>query len=99
MFLTQDILLDLAKNEDCSEFPNIAQPLKGRVEGVSRCLLEVQNGRLRLLHDTVETIFQRLGPELIRRYFIIAYLSGDELLLRACVSYQTAIFESFPDLQ
>src|SRR5437667_8533495 len=99
LFLPQDILSDLEKTEECSEFPNLAKCVEGRIESVCRCLLQVQSNRVRLLHETVETFFQRAGPELIQSSIKLAYLNGDELLLRACINYQIAIFECSPDLK
>jgi ankyrin repeat protein len=99
LFLPQDILSNLEKTEECPEFPSLIKFLEGRIEAVSRCLLQVQGNRVGLLHETVEIFFQSVGPELVQSSTKLAYLNGDELLLRACINYQIALYECCSDLK
>jgi ankyrin repeat protein len=91
-----DLLLDHEAKESSPQYANVKHILEGRIDAICRGMLFVQHGRVRLLHETVEEFFRGAIGWLVESSFKLPSLDGDDLLLRACISYQIGLFECNP---
>lgn len=91
-FLSNDLILELTETR--GSIDQWGTTIEGRTNAICRGLVEIQKGYARLLHETVDSFFRNPGISLVQNQEEIAYDDGDEVLLRACLNYQIAVFTS-----
>lgn len=98
IYLPDGLDFDHTVVENDPQYTNLKPVLEGRIDAICRGILQVQSGRVRLLHETVETFFRGAIDWLVQNSFKLPSLDRDDLLARACINYQIALFECNPSL-